>query len=83
MCQYCLDIAASQKVLGRRSVLKFAGAAAGLALAPRAFAANDKPPPKPENVISPDAALDRLMQGNKRYVDGVSRAMTSSTSAKP
>ena len=49
------------------------GAAAGLALAPQAFAANAKPPPKPENVISPDAALDRLMQGNARYVEGVSR----------
>jgi carbonic anhydrase len=30
-------------------------------------------PPKPENVLSPDAALDRLMKGNVRYVDGVSR----------
>ncbi len=40
---------------------------------PQAFAANDKPPPKPENVISPDAALDRLVKGNARYVDGVSR----------
>jgi carbonic anhydrase len=73
MCLYCLGIAASQKVLGRRSVLKFAGTAAGMALASQAFAANDKPPPKPQNVISPDAALDRLMKGNKRYVDGVSR----------
>jgi carbonic anhydrase len=73
MCQYCLDAAAPQKVLGRRRLLQFAGAAAGLAFAPRAIAANDKPPPKPENVISPDAALDRLVKGNKRYVDGVSR----------
>jgi carbonic anhydrase len=31
-----------------------------------------KAPPKPQNVLSPDAALDRLMKGNKRYVDGVS-----------
>ena len=73
MCQYCWDVAARQNVVGRRNLLKFAGAAASLALAPQAFAANDKPPPKPQNVISPDAALDRLMKGNARYVDGVSR----------
>jgi carbonic anhydrase len=74
MCQYCLDAAATHQVLGRRNILKLAaGAAAGLALAPQAFAANDKPPPKPQNVISPDAALDRLVKGNGRYVDGVSR----------
>jgi carbonic anhydrase len=36
------------------------------------MAANDKPPPKPQNVIAPDAALDRLMKGNSRYVTGVS-----------
>jgi carbonic anhydrase len=33
---------------------------------PQAMAANDKPPPKPQNVIAPDAALDRLMKGNNR-----------------
>src|SRR5271170_359266 len=83
MCQYCLDAVGTRKVLeqeilgrkvlGRRSLLKAAGAVAGLALVPQAFAANDKPPPKPENVVSPDAALDRLVKGNARYVDGVSR----------
>jgi carbonic anhydrase len=45
----------------------------GLALAGKALAKDAKPPPKPENVLSPDAALKRLMQGNARYVDGVSR----------
>jgi carbonic anhydrase len=78
MCRYCLDATATHQVLERRSLLKLAagaGAAIALttALAPRAFAANDKPPPKPENVISPDSALDRLVKGNVRYVDGVSR----------
>jgi carbonic anhydrase len=48
-------------------------AAASLALAPAASAKSDKPVPKPENVMSPDAALERLMQGNARYIDGVSR----------
>src|SRR5262249_15472027 len=40
--------------------------------APRALAA-PAAAPKPENVLSPDAALDRLMKGNARYVEGVSR----------
>ena len=35
--------------------------------------AKAKAPPKPENVLSPDAALARLMEGNKRYVQGVAR----------
>lgn len=30
-------------------------------------------PPKPENVLSPDAALERLMEGNKRYQQGVTK----------
>jgi hypothetical protein len=53
-------------------VLKL-GLAAAVALAPQALAAKPKGPVKPENVLSPDAALDRLMQGNARYVEGVSR----------
>jgi carbonic anhydrase len=74
MCHHCLDAAATHRVLGRRNILKLAaGAAASLALASRAFAANDKPPPKPQNVISPDAALDRLMKGNARYIEGISK----------
>jgi carbonic anhydrase len=32
-----------------------------------------KAPPKPENVISSDASLKRLIDGNARYVEGVSR----------
>jgi carbonic anhydrase len=31
-----------------------------------------KAPPKPQNVLSPDASLERLLKGNSRYVDGVS-----------
>jgi carbonic anhydrase len=78
MCRHCLDAAATHQVFERRNILKLAaGAGAALAttiaLAPRAFAANDKPPPKPENVVSPDSALERLVKGNARYVDGVSK----------
>jgi carbonic anhydrase len=73
MCERCVDAKNKQVQLARRNILKFAAATAGLAIAPRAFAATPKAPPKPENVLSPDLALDRLMQGNSRYVEGVSR----------
>jgi carbonic anhydrase len=73
MCQRCVDSAITQTRLARRNILKLAAAAAGLAIAPQAFAAPPKAPPKPENILSPDAALDRLMKGNARYVEGVSR----------
>ena len=32
-----------------------------------------KAPPKPQNVVSPGAALERLQKGNMRYVKGASR----------
>ena len=35
-----------------------------------ALAAKDKTSPKPQNVMSADAALDRLTKGNGRYVGG-------------
>jgi carbonic anhydrase len=74
MCQHCLDAGKTHEVFARRGFLKLAaGAAAGLAVAPQAQAANAKAPPKPQNVLSPDAALDRLMKGNARYVEGVSK----------
>src|SRR5215467_11769588 len=74
MCAHCVDVAAMRAAIARRSVLQLAAiAAAGLAPATSALAAAAKAPPKPENVLSPDAALDRLMKGNARYVEGVSR----------
>lgn len=73
MCENCLQALDGHGRVARRNILKLAVAAAGLLLAPQAFAANDKPPPKPENLVSPDDALHRLMQGNGRYVEGVSK----------
>jgi carbonic anhydrase len=73
MCEHCIDTAIARTRLARRSALTLAAAAgAAFVAAPRAFAAPPKAPPKPENVMTPDAALDRLMKGNARYVDGVS-----------
>jgi carbonic anhydrase len=54
----------------RRDV--FAGLA-GAALAGRVLGAAHGPPPKPQNVLSPDEALKRLMSGNARYVEGLTR----------
>jgi carbonic anhydrase len=74
MCQDCLKADGAR--LARRNFLKFAAigaAAAGLAVSPPALAAKAKAPPKPQNVLPPDAALDRLMKGNARYVEGVSK----------
>jgi carbonic anhydrase len=33
--------------------------------------AKEKQAPKPENLLSPEAALKRLLKGNERYVEGV------------
>ena len=75
MCRICeIRETVQRPETSRRRFLQFAGGlAAGLAVAPQAFAKDKKPPPKPQNVISPAAALDRLMKGNARYVQGKSR----------
>ena len=54
----------------RRSLGLFAVSSAGLFLAGRVGAKEDKSPPKPENVVSPEASLKRLLKGNERYVEG-------------
>jgi carbonic anhydrase len=73
MCELCAATA-KRPTIARRNLLQFAAtAAAGLALPAYARAAPIKAPPKPANVLSPDAALDRLMKGNARYIEGVSR----------
>ncbi len=65
---------ANQAHLSRRGLLRFFGAATtGFALAGTVSAMEAKTPPKPQNVVSPDASLQLLMTGNKRYVEGDSR----------
>src|ERR1700758_5400129 len=75
MCQLCGDErSVDEPVVARRGFLKLAGSAAvGLAVARRALAEEAKRPPKPENVVFPEVALERLMAGNQRYVEGVAR----------
>ncbi|MDA9463134.1 carbonic anhydrase [Bradyrhizobium sp. CCBAU 53415] len=58
----------------RRSLLLFAVSAVCLRLGNNIVNAKEaKAPPKPDNLLSPDAALKRLMEGNDRYVQGASR----------
>jgi carbonic anhydrase len=75
MCHRCDDPAAVHAIsVPRRGFLTLAGAAMTCLATSRAgFAAAPKAPPKAENVVSPQAALQRLIKGNERYVDGVSK----------
>lgn len=75
MCVLCAtkSLFSNESVLSpsRRKLLKTAGAislAAPLSLGASAAIASS--PPKPGNVLTPDQALERLMQGNERYVLG-------------
>lgn len=84
MCQSCgVPEMAHGSSLARRDFLRGAAMLASLTAAGRAYAqpqasrqsqaASKAQPPKPENVLTPDAALARLMEGNRRYQTGVSR----------
>ncbi len=74
MCQHCPSPDNANAFLPRRNFLKLAGSAAlGLGLAANLQAASNSAPPKPQNVLTPDEALDYLIKGNKRYVKGTTR----------
>lgn len=66
MCQQCPP----PRTFARRDFLKLAAAALAV---PAVARAAQTEPPKPQNVLSPDDALKRLMAGNRRYVDGVAK----------
>ena len=72
MCTECGNHSADHSSdLGRRNFLKLAGAAAlSFGFSGRSQAAEIIAPPKSENVLTPNAALERLMKGNDRYVEG-------------
>jgi carbonic anhydrase len=55
----------------RRKFLTLAGTSAlGFGLFGATQAAEVSTPPKQENVVSPEAALQRLLDGNERYIEG-------------
>lgn len=69
MCDVCRY---DSGMISRRALGLFAVSSAGLLLAGEADAKKKevKPPPKPENVLSPEDSLKRLLKGNERYVEG-------------
>ena len=84
MCQACgfADIVHGSKM--RRRAFVFGAATAGaLTVVASAHAQGRKSqskqaqqtsaPPKPENVMTPDEALARLMEGNRRYQKGIAK----------
>ncbi|MGO9359678.1 MAG: carbonic anhydrase [Xanthobacteraceae bacterium] len=75
MCKNCRQQnPVASMITSRRTILLTAAAlSAGLALGSAAEAKPIKTPPKPQNVLSPDAAVQRLLRGNERYVEGLSR----------
>jgi carbonic anhydrase len=75
MCEMCRMDSRQGFVPTRRGLL-LGASTMGLLWASGAQAKDKKEtkaPPKPENVISADASLKRLMDGNARYVEGVAR----------
>ena len=72
MCEMCHRNSLPRRGFSRRGLLFGAASATGLLLAEAAGAKETKPPPKPQNVLSPDASLARLQKDNARYVDGLS-----------
>src|ERR1700732_5166150 len=71
MCEMCRQNSTSRFKPSRRNVLGGAASTVGLLLA-NAAGAKEAAPPKPQNVLSPGASLERLLKGNARYVEGVS-----------
>jgi carbonic anhydrase len=70
MCDVCRPGAG----ISRRGLGLFAVSSAGLLLAREAEAKEkESKPPKPENVLSPEDSLKRLLTGNDRYVAGEMR----------
>jgi carbonic anhydrase len=74
MCSRCYSSDSKQTPhIPRRSMLRLSAASLiGLTLGSAAAAKDTKVPPKPQNVLSPEAALQRLLAGNARYVSGSS-----------
>jgi carbonic anhydrase len=73
MCEMCRRRSLDPLVPSRRTAILLAASTIGLFLGSAADAKEAKTPPKPQNVLSPDASLERLLKGNSRYAEGESR----------
>jgi carbonic anhydrase len=73
MCEKCHENPFDRVRPSRRNLLLVAASLLSVTAAGAKEAKEQtKAPPKPQNVLSPDAALERLLKGNSRYVDGLS-----------
>jgi carbonic anhydrase len=73
MCEMCRLNSIEKFDPSRRRMLGLAAASTvGFLLSNSARAKETRPPPKPQNVMTPAASLERLLKGNERYVEGVS-----------
>jgi carbonic anhydrase len=75
MCTTC-ELAEAVHAAGlsrRRFLASLSVAATGFAFADVTLAKDVKAPPKPQNIVSPDGALELLQKGNARYVGGTSK----------
>ena len=77
MCENCRhphDLSPAPRAWSRRAMLGLVVASsATVTLGRAATAKDDKPPPEPQNVLTPDAARARLAAGNARYAGGISK----------
>jgi carbonic anhydrase len=74
MCEMCRQESHHVLAPSRRTLFLLAASSIGLFLVDTGEAKEkQKKPPKPQNVLSPDASLKRLLEGNERYVEGVSK----------
>jgi carbonic anhydrase len=73
MCEMCRQDSLRSFAPSRRTAILLAASTIGALLGSAVNAKEAKAPPKPQNVLSPEAALKRLLEGNSRYVGGVSR----------
>lgn len=73
MCKLCVEsvlLGNSPASPSRRAAIGMMGALSLLGISAVGGVAQAKSPPKPGNVLSPDQAIKRLMEGNKRYTSG-------------
>src|SRR5690606_10355176 len=73
MCKLCVKNAGSSispASPSRRVAMGMMGAISMLGMSAAVRAAQSPPPPKPDNALTPDQAVERLMAGNERYSSG-------------
>lgn len=73
MCDVCVakaELINTVVTPSRRAALGKMGAFSLFGISALAGIAHAKPPPKPDNVLSPDQAIKRLTEGNERYLSG-------------